>query len=246
VHAEVFALVDPDEFGRAIRVQRLVRDLALELGAVAGWEVEVAAVVSRLGSIIVPTDMMRAARQGARLRPEEQQRIDGIPEIAITLLRHVPRMDLVVEIISHLGTPFDAQAARVGNATGIPPIGARLLKAAHDFDTLVSQGLPPHQAANRLRARTGWYDPTVLDSLIRLVDRPVRLVSSVVAVSGMTPTMVLADDLYSDAGVLLLKQGVAVNEPIRLRLELLAMQGVVPQNVRVLAPPAAGQDDGGE
>lgn len=242
--AEVFALADREEFGRAVRVQQLARDLATEAGAPAGWELEVAAVLSRLGSIVVPDDMMRAARQGARLTAEEQRRVDGIPEVAITLLRHVPRLDPVVEIISHLGTPFDARAG--GGNGGAPPLGARLLKVAHDFDALVSRGLPAPQAADRLRERTGWYDPAVLDGLSRLIDRPAELVSAVVGVGELTPRMVLAEDLYSDTGALLLKRGVTINEPIRLRLDGLVAKGSVSRRVRVLVPRAAAPDHGGQ
>ena len=52
--------------------------------------------------------------------------------------------------------------------------------------------------------------------------------------------MILAEDLYSDTGVLLLSSGNPITEPLKRRLETTASCGQSPKRIRVLVPPTAG------
>ncbi|MDB5312816.1 MAG: response regulator [Gemmataceae bacterium] len=246
VLAEVFALADPDEFGRAIRVQGLVQELAAATGGGGGWELDVAAILSRLGSIVVPETMLRAARLGAQLPPDEERRVGAIPEVMRNLLRHIPRLEPVTEILAHIDKPFDVPGTTSLDRRGTAiPLGARLLKVAFDFDTLVERGVPKPQAVARLASRTGVYDPALVEGLGRLIDRAAQPVSRVVTVVELAPGMIVAEDLFNDAGMCLLRQGVPVTPPIRARLESLIAGGQIPGTIRVLVPPPAEAASGG-
>src|SRR5207249_9139537 len=49
------------------------------------------------------------------------------------------------------------------------PVGARILKVALDFDTLESKEFSKAAAFERLKQRDGWYDPSVIDALGRVL-----------------------------------------------------------------------------
>lgn len=241
VLAEVIALVSPAEFDLVIRGQRLARELAAEVGVAVGWELDVAAVLSQLGSIVVPDELLRAARRGASLPDEERERVDAVPQVAADLLRHIPRLDSVREVIRHIGRPF-ADPVDLGERGRGVPVESALLKVAFDFESFKDRGLPDLQAVDHLGARSGWYDPGLLAGLRRLINCASQPVSQLVPVRCLAPGMVVADDLYSGAGVLLLRRGVTITGPLIIRIESLEATSQIPLMIRVLTPGEPGAE----
>lgn len=237
VLGEVLALVNPTAFGQAVRVQQFVRELAPQIEGAGDWAIDVAAVLSRLGCVTVPEGVIAAANRGADLGPFERHQLAQLPNVTRELLRPIPRLEQVLEIIAYLDTTFDHQPRPGTEKSGKAiPLGARLLRLAFDFDTLVARGLPRAQALAHVRSRPGCYDPdllAVLESRVLVEQKPeVREVWA----SELTGGMLLAEDVYSDAGVLLLSRGNPITEPLKLRLETNAGRTRSPKRIRVLVP----------
>lgn len=237
VLGEVLALTNPAAFGQTVRVQQLLRSLAGRVEGADDWEVDVAAVLSRLGCVAVPEGVIVAAQRGAMLTPDDRRLLDGVPVITRQLLAPIPRLERVLEVIACLDKPF-YDPLRVGQermGTDLPP-GARLLTVAFDYDTLVARGVPPALALDQLKSREGWYDPAVLTALgekLRADETPeVREVP----VAALARGMILVDNVYSDRGVLLLGSGTPITEPLKHRLETAAARGHTANRVRVLVP----------
>jgi response regulator RpfG family c-di-GMP phosphodiesterase len=241
VLGEVLALVNPTAFGQAVRVQQLVRELAPQIDGAGDWAIDVAAVLSRLGCVTVPESLIAAVNRGADLGPAERHQLAQLPNVTRDLLRPIPRLEQVLEIIAYLDVPFDHKPCPGTEKTGKAiPLGARLLKLAFEFDTLVARGLPRAQALTHVQSRAGCYDPdllTVLESRVLQEQKPeVREVWASELVSGM----LLAEDVYSDTGVLLLSRGSPITEPLKRRLEATAGRGQTPKRIRVLVPRTTG------
>jgi response regulator RpfG family c-di-GMP phosphodiesterase len=99
VLTELLALVNPDAFGRANRIHRLVRQIALHLGVTKTWEMENAALLSQIGCMLLPSMAIQRIIQGESLDGEMQQVYDMHPTIAADLLSHIPRLENVREVI---------------------------------------------------------------------------------------------------------------------------------------------------
>lgn len=237
VLGEVLALVNPTAFGQAVRVQRLVRDLAPLLDGAVDWTVDVTAVLSRLGCVTVPESLLAAANRGADLAPPERHQLAQIPAVTRDLLRPIPRLESVLECVAYLDVPF-AHEPRPGlEKTGKAiPLGARLLRIAFDFDARVARGLPPAHALAHLRSRVGCYDPDLLAVLESRMLQEQKPEEREVWVPELTCGMVLAEDVYSDTGTLLLSRGNPITEPLKRRLEGTAARGQSPKRIRVLVP----------
>jgi response regulator RpfG family c-di-GMP phosphodiesterase len=237
VLGEVLALVNPTAFGRAVRVQRLVRELAGRVAGAGAWEVDVAAVLSQLGCVTLPEAVLTASVRGAALGADEQRQLDALPAVTRNLLRPIPRLERVTEIIAYLDRPFDAPPTlpleKFGKDT---PVGARLLKVGFDFDALVARGVPRAQALDHLRSRVGRYDPDILSALADLIHQQDEPECREVAVADLAGGMITVEDLHSTAGVLLLGRHSPITEPLKLRLEALAARGQIPARLRVLVP----------
>lgn len=110
VLSELLALVNPDAYGRANRIHRLVRQMALHLGMTKTWEIENAALLSQIGCMLLPASAIQRITQGEPLDPETQQVYDMHPMIAADLLGHIPRLDNVREMIAYQENALTARA----------------------------------------------------------------------------------------------------------------------------------------
>jgi response regulator RpfG family c-di-GMP phosphodiesterase len=237
VLTEVLSLVNPLAFGRATRVQRLARAVAHVLGGIAAWQLEVAALLSQLGCVTIPEGVLNKVYLGESLNDEESAVFDRHPTIAAGLLRSIPRMEAVAEIIACQERRFDGSGAFADGRKGTDiPFGARILKAVLDFDSMESRDHSPPAALDCMRGRTGWYDPEVLEALGRLPweDTGYRLRS--VRGAELRPGMVLAEDLASASGVLLMRKGQHITDASLSRLQNLVWKNAVPEPFKVLTP----------
>jgi hypothetical protein len=114
------------------------------------------------------------------------------------------------------------------------PLGARLLKIALDLDELLTRGVPRSQAISLLESRVGDYDPDLLATLAAMVRAESALMVREVTIVDLAAGMVLAEDLFSDAGVLLLSKGNPITSALTRRLEATIMHGRTPKMIRVL------------
>jgi response regulator RpfG family c-di-GMP phosphodiesterase len=234
VFGEVLAIVNPTAFGRVERIQKIVSEIAAEAGDTVGWEVEVAVTLLHVGYVGVPDRVLAAADRGKPLDEEEQNLIDKAPQLALKLIRQIPRLDLVRDIIDKLDRPaiYPIDSNQL-------PCGSRLIRIARDFDLLVAHGIPRPQVYDQLRHRANRYDPKYFEALGRIVERQLRPESRQVALHELTPNMVLENDLFSTSGRFLLRQGNTISSPMRLRLETMVNTGEVLPTFRVLVMPGA-------
>ena len=80
-------------FGRATRIKRIVSDLAEALGLAERWQVEVAAMLSQLGYMILPAETLEKVYYGLPLsEPEEES--DEEPVIVVSDRGRVIRVPL--------------------------------------------------------------------------------------------------------------------------------------------------------
>lgn len=213
LHGSVKALTDllalscPVASGRATRLTRYACDLAASL-RVDRWEIEIAAMVSQIGCMTLPPDLAERICRGNKLAPNEQLIADRLPRIAETILETIPRLEGVRAILHHQRDRFD-QRCGDGLPSGIaPPIGARILRVAADFDTLDCQGVPVVEAVERLSETSGVYDPTVLAALKAAASfLGADLETMELPLSSVRQGMVFATDVMSPVGILLIARG---------------------------------------
>src|SRR5882757_7202774 len=83
---DVLAITNPVAFGRTKRVTRMVKELSQALGNKSFWQLEAAAMLSQLGYISLPVELVEKLYYGERLSAEEQVLAGGAPKVANKLL----------------------------------------------------------------------------------------------------------------------------------------------------------------
>ena len=137
----LLSLVSPTAFSRASRVRGLVRQMAEALGEEEMWMVEIAAMLSQVGCVAIPEETLARLYRGEQLSRNEAEEFAAHPLVGRDLLKNIPRLEGVAEIIGYQEKRFDGTGtppdARRGKSI---PLGSRILKVALDFDALVSTG----------------------------------------------------------------------------------------------------------
>jgi hypothetical protein len=116
--------------------------------------------------------------------------------------------------------------------------GAALLRAAVDYDGLVMQGQAPARALETMRGAGKRHDDAVLAALTAVVvERDERGEIREVALRALKPGMILAEDVKTNAGMLLAANGYEIRATFIERL-LNYKPGTVKEPVLILVPRA--------
>jgi len=209
---EMLSLASPAAFGRAGRVRGLVRKVATEMKLENQWEVEMAAMLAHIGAVTLPAQTAEKYYAGEPLSLDESAMVDRMPQPARRMLAKIPRLEGVIAILDAFNDPASVPA-------DLTPVGAHLLRIAVDYEQLDSSGLTDTVALGALRGR-GAYDQRLLDQFGRAVGVGRRTPTvRELPLAGLRPGMVLADDLRSLTGALLVARGHTVTDQLIDRLD---------------------------
>ncbi len=231
---EILSLTNPISFGRATRVKQIVSEVAAELGVRERWQVEVAAMLSQLGCITLPAEIVEKVYYGQALSAPEQQMVARVPVVTEQLLSNIPRLEVVREILAKYSLPRGP--AESAAAPTVVELGTQILKAVLDFDALEAQGTTTSLAIDAMRGRKGRYDAQVLEALGKVrgfasTAEDVRELPLVALRVGM----VLAQDVKMQSGALLVARGFEVTAGLVERMRNFG-PGSVREPVRVIVP----------
>ncbi|MFP4038001.1 MAG: HD domain-containing phosphohydrolase [Desulfobacteraceae bacterium] len=242
---DVLSLVNPEAFGRASRIKRYARDVALHLGLPDVWRVETAAMLSQIGCVVLSEEVMRKISKGLTLSEEERQAFDMHPGIGAELISKIPRMQKVAEIVALQENGFDgegipAQDPRSGEDI---PIGASILKVVLDFDLLEGRGVSRAKALAALRKRSRPYDPGVLSAMEAVLGMEAKYQRLDLMIRELRAGMVLDQEVKSKEGRLLIGRGQELSRILLSRLNAFSSSQPVKEPIRVLVPVASSTQE---
>jgi response regulator RpfG family c-di-GMP phosphodiesterase len=227
--ADILAITNPVAFGRTTRLKRLATALAEAMGARGFWQLEAAAMLSQIGFVSLPVELVEKLYYGKRLTAEERVLADGAPHVAQKLLGRIPRLEPVLEILGAVWRP--------GAALPEGPVkqGADALRLLLEYDSHLAQGQSVEAALQRVRAPQGRNDAKMINALESLVMESVGPQDVCeVPVGNIKPGMIFMDDLYTHVGTLLVPRGFEVTEAFLERARNFG-PGILHEKVRVMS-----------
>jgi len=234
VLTEVLSLVNPAAFGRALRLRRYIHQVATRMALPSPWRFEVAAMMSQLGCVTLHPETIEAVYAGRPLPRDEQVRFDAHPGVAHDLLSKIPRMEPIAWMIAHQNDSGPSAGAAANLEMADMQLGANLLRATLAFDELVRKGVSESEAANRLSREHKDFDPRILQAL---VESDAGLAPSEVhtcTLEELSPFgMVLAEELRTNTGVLLVAKGQEVTAALILKLKSFREKGAIGNSVAI-------------
>jgi response regulator RpfG family c-di-GMP phosphodiesterase len=157
---DVLAIANPVAFGRANRLKRLAAKFAASLQCTNYWQLEAATLLSQIGYLSLPAELVSKLYFGELLTPEEKILAGGAPEVALRLLDNIPRLEPVIQILTALKWS-DEQVTRLGDGT--IGMGTRILGMVLEYDALVTQGHSVDVAIQTLRTRGARFTPELIE-----------------------------------------------------------------------------------
>ncbi len=232
--SDVLSFVNPEAFGRASRLKRYVLKVAEEMGMAEVWQLEVASSLSQIGCVILPDQILQKINTGKPLSSHEIQAFHQHPVTGADVVRNIPRMQEVAEIIEYQHKHFDGSGTpHTPRKEEEIPLGARLLKVANDFDTLHIQDLPRQEIFESLEARKGWYDPAVLQAFKTAFAPSDQVRVEKVSLSDLRLNMVLAEAIMDTKGNILVAKGQELTDWMVTKLKDMSSSREIKEPIRI-------------
>lgn len=243
VMADILSLANREAFGQAHRLRRYVRHISATLELPDRWQYEVAALLSQIGSIAVPPEILDKLNLGEPLSAEERKVYSSRWQVAHDLVAKIPRLEVVAKIVQSLGSA--PRAAPALSPADQAVFGGQMLRLAIALDELVMDGKPLAAAVARLKLNRA-FDPAMLAALETMVEGDSQIEICSIRIAKLRVGMVLHSDVQSRTGVLLLGKGQEITPSViaRLRGFAASASGVIePLTVAVRTAIPIGQAD---
>jgi response regulator RpfG family c-di-GMP phosphodiesterase len=237
VLVEMLALTNPVAFSRATRIKYFAGKLAASLNLSDIWQYEVAAMLSQIGCVTIPPDVLEKVYTVQNLSLEEQEMLKKYPSIGHDLIAHIPRLETVARIIAKQQDDFNALDALANNVGSAPDIiGAAILRLAIDFDTLLSRGLSRGEIFLELNKNTKAYHPQLVVTIREIMPPAMERKVAMVKVKDLHKGMILERDVKTKQGLLLAKKGQEISSTMCVMFENRLQQHSIDESILVAVP----------
>jgi len=236
VLVDILAVINPNLFNMAKRNRNLGKLIAARLGIKNSWEIEVGCLISHIGCIGIPSEILDKKFKNQPLTKIDENLFYSHPEIGKSLLTNIPRLENIAEAILYQYSDYNGSANtkefKVGD--NIPLLG-RILKVLNDFNDAVSSGLDELGAISKLEKNYQIYDSEVFAALDAEVKGAAAGYSyEYIDLRNLKSGMVLAEGLSDVNGVLLLPKGSEISDVSLIRVLNYAKVRQIKEPIKIL------------
>ncbi|MFC1650883.1 response regulator [Candidatus Latescibacterota bacterium] len=217
---DILALINPQAFSQASRLKRLAHDLAVNLELKDIWRYEIAALLSQIGCVTIPKDILGKVAEGKNLSPREREMYSSQSLVGHDLLSNIPRLETIAEMIVNQNVTMGLHTAQSDITEWGPDVlGGQMLKIIYDYDKITSSGKTPSDAIVEMSNRGGIYPPALMDALMEIqVISKEKTAETKVNINDLKSGMILTDNIVTDDGTIIIGKD---NEVTAMVLNLL-------------------------
>jgi response regulator RpfG family c-di-GMP phosphodiesterase len=246
VFSNLMELRDGATAGHSRRVADTARRIALKMGLteVEAQEVMVAGLLHDIGKLALPDNLFK--KPFAILSGGERTEVCKHPINGQAALMALDHLKGAAKLIRSHRERFDGQGFPDGLAGAQIPLGARILAVASDYDalqcgTLLNKKLGAADALKTIGEGSGkQYDPTVVETFLaqfgmlgELTPQEKPRFEETIPASALQPGMVLAHDLMTRAGILLISKEYIMDEQLIKQIRDYEREEGSPLHVRI-------------
>jgi CheY-like chemotaxis protein len=226
----VLSLAHPRALNECISLYQTITTLVADHAIPDKWEFEIAGLLSRLGHIAIPADVLEKRFRGDELSDLDNRLFASSPAFAASLIAKIPRLELVARIVAAQDSPLpDWPTWQPLNEIDRFIVGSQLLQAAALWNIFKAKDQPLSVFLWDLQTRR--IAPALIKSAekLKLPERAPKI--RVVHASELESGMTLASNLMSNNGLLLLAKGSSLSpvlvECLRRRVEYCSLDKTV-------------------
>jgi len=134
VMIDTLSLVSPVAFNQSSRIRTLANHIAKQLGIQDLWEIDMAALLSQIGCVTIPNEILEKKFSGQSLTQQENEVFSSHYQTGKNLLINIPRLEGIAQSIAYQAKQYDGGGMPNDGIKGEQiPISARILKVAIDL-----------------------------------------------------------------------------------------------------------------
>ena len=233
VLTEVLSLVNPAAFSRAERARRYIHHIVTSMKLPNVWQYEVAAMMSQLGCVTLPSETIEAVYSGEKLSATEQTQYDAHPSVAYDLLSKIPRLEPIAWMIEHQNRPVrEVDETEKKDMR----LGAEILRLTLAYEKLIHKGVSRTEAVHTLTGQNKNFSPQFFDALVELDPNSDEGEIRQCRIEALATGMIIQQDVRTGEGELLVSKGQEVTSPLLSKLKNFHARRVISGEVTVSMP----------
>lgn len=224
--------------GHSRRVADLARKIALRMGLseLETQDVLIAGLLHDIGKFALPDKLLQ--KPFGALTSEERAEVVKHPVLGQATLMALEQLKEAAKLIRSHHERFDGIGYPDGLIGTAIPLGARILALANDYDalqigTLASKRMSAAEAGSFIEGERGKrYDPKVVNAFLSVMGMDTDPGPGLAVKPGqLTPGMVLARDIVTHDGVMLLSKEFMLDENLITQIQNFAKTDSVPLTI---------------
>lgn len=233
---DILSIVSPDLFSMSRRVRDLAHKLATELSIDDVWKVEVAAMLSQIGCITIPKEILKKRYAGTQLNESEAFNFTKHPDAGKTLIGNIPRLEEIAEAIAYQEKHYNGGGFPSDDVFGDQiPLIARILKVANDYELHKSLGKSHAAALGELTVKTEHYDPNIIAALKEVFSgEEDEYIIKEIRARHVTTGMLLAEGVRTKSDLLLVAERQEISDAMMICIHNFAENRNIIEPVRIL------------
>ena len=233
VLTEILSIVAPEAFSRSNHIKALVSHICKETSQEDAWQYEIAALLSQVGCIVLPPQVMEKAFSNLPLSNDEKTMMASTPLSGSKLIAAIPRLEKVSTIIKYQNMTAEQG---LGKLPHVIATGVRMLRIAINVDRLCArEQISITKAVKTLRqALTDPKEITLTDALLSFDKGDSKSAIKALHIKELDAGMVLDEDVTANNGGLVLRKGQQLTTPLIERLLNFASRVGVKEPINVI------------
>lgn len=227
---EILSLNSPFAFEYANSAKKLASAIARDIGVPEVWKVEVAAMLSLIGTCVTPPEKTEMIITGKNVTLEDKKQFASHPFVGSRLVAKIPRLEELAEIIKNQMEPLGEMELDPQNTV---LAGSQILGVVINYLNYIHRGQTPKGAITLLKQNRAKNNIDVIKSLDRILEYGEAEKVRSVEIHELKEGMTLAEDIMATEGGFLIKRGTAINGLVIEHLRLLQELGKLTGTVRV-------------
>jgi len=231
VLSELLSISNPLAFGSTMRCKVYVTKIASKLKLPDLWQYEIAALLSHIGCITIPHNILTKIYYNHPLDDDEKKLYAKHPARGAKLIEKIPRLEDVTRMVALQRKRFDRYDADIINRESVEVLlGAQILKTVTDLDLYMFHGSSRKEALALLQKDEGAHNPQVVRLLEAIeVNNKEHIVT--LDVKDLAVGMVVAEDVAADSGEIIISRGQPVSASTMQFFKLVGLMGRVKVNL---------------
>ena len=227
VLVEILSLSNPKAFSRSLRIQKYVRLIVKSMKLKDQWSFEVAALLSQLGSITLPDEILEKSYEtdAMELSKGELKLFKSLPSLSKKILEKIPRLEMIAAMIGEQQRlyGFDNDPDDASKKSKNINLGGDILRVTLEYDNLVMNGEPDRKALEILGQNSSYCNPNVVEALASQLLNEIKVQAVPLNINELKPGMILDEHVRAkNTKMLLVSRGTVISQVMIERLIMMS------------------------